>query len=72
MTLGMGLSIRQAMECRVCKRLVDSDDVTDTAIEAALFGAVPLAICPGCGQAVGRQTVAYKRRARAFIQENKK
>lgn len=59
----MGMSLRLQLNCIVCEHPHD-----DKAVEVALFGAVPFALCPRCHmKASDPFDVAYRRRAREFL-----
>lgn len=63
--LSLGPSLRLALRCAVCDQIMDVDQRDEDQTVAALVGAVPYALCPGCLQlAPNKDDPGYRRRAR--------
>jgi hypothetical protein len=71
MGLSMRMSIRLAMECSVCRQILDDHKRDVTAIEAAIFGAASYAVCCACGmEVVERHDRNYRKRWRRWRVEH--
>jgi hypothetical protein len=60
--LGFRLVQVQALRCHVCHRLIDSEQVDDTTVQEALFGAAKYAVCSCCGMETYDRSLGYKQR----------
>jgi len=65
--LGMQTYHKLALECEVCLRDRDEEQIDEDCTEVALFGVKAYCQCPGCGRIVRGQLEhdpEYRRRAR--------
>lgn len=64
----MGMSLRLAQTCSVCRQEIDRQVQQDVAVAVKLFGAAGYAVCPCCRQEVRDHTEPkYRRRVRRYL-----
>lgn len=71
--IGQTLRVGLHLECTVCLRNRDEEEIADAMTEAALFGRKTYATCPSCFRRVFEMEFdpEYRRRVRVWLFENR-
>lgn len=68
MSMSMSCSLRQGLECRVCRQWLFDDAPSPLAFEVAFFGAAPYVVCACCRQVVEEShDKNYRARFRRYV-----